>query len=35
MVTSRATYQRLRQRGIRMYMVAQNAFNVVVGNKAP
>ncbi len=34
MVTSRPTYERLRARGIPMHMVAQNAFNVVVGNKA-
>ncbi|WP_298137562.1 phospholipid carrier-dependent glycosyltransferase [Acidiferrobacter sp.] len=34
MVTSRPTYERLRQRGIDMRMVAGNAFNVVVGNKA-
>ncbi len=34
MVTSRPTYERLRRRGIRMFMVAGNRFNVIVGNKA-
>ena len=34
MVTSRPTYQSLRKRGVRMYMVTGNHFNVIVGNKA-
>ncbi|MHB1512193.1 MAG: glycosyltransferase family 39 protein [Acidiferrobacter sp.] len=34
MVTSRPTYQSLRKRGVRMYMVVGNHFNVIVGNKA-
>jgi len=35
MATGRGSYQQLKKRGIPMYMVAQNAFNVIVSNKAP
>lgn len=35
MATSRNSYQQLKKRGIRMYMVAENRFNVIVCNKAP
>ncbi len=35
MVTSVSSYQRLAKRGIRMFMVAQNPYNVIVANRAP
>ena len=35
MATSRNSYRQLKRRGIHMYMVAQNRFNVIVCNKAP